>query len=157
MIVIMFLILSIIDSIFLENKNSYFIFVWIFIIISFLFGGFLNNYFRSIGTKEIDDIIFYIPKSRKFIYAKWFFYPSLLFPLYPLGQIINFSLHSTVIFNGPHFSSWIHFFEQRNIVQWVPLNMNFGVQAIQYDLLLITPAIWTIILFVFWLSVLRKK
>ncbi len=163
MVIISFLMFYVISLITKTQKKQY-MFVIVLIMFIFLFSGVFNNYFP--GTKYVigdDGVKYSIQGFEKFLYPKWFFIPSLLFPLYASGQIMNFTLHSTkiyqVLFNGwKQTTPFIKFFDYLNVIQWVPINSITGIDARNWDIVLIMPAIWTVslILMSLFISSIKK-
>ena len=137
----MFLILFVFKEI-LKNKKNIYIFVFILLIISFIFGASFNNYFRNLDPTHS------FLEFKEFVFPTWTFPVSLLFPLYAPGQIIYVTFRAIVTNNGERWESWIKFLTDTNILQWVPINSVTGINAINWDIVLIEPAIWTLILLV---------
>ena len=79
----MFLILYIFKT-FLKTRKSLYIFVFILLLISLIFGSSLNNYFHDNPKKGLYNLIF-----GEFLFPKQMFSVSLLFPIYAPGQIMS--------------------------------------------------------------------
>ena len=142
MFIIVYLLMSICDRL-SNNKKIIFIFMLVLTILSFVLGGTLNNYFHKIYHKQD----FYFLKFQSLLFPKDFFYPSLFFPLYAPGQLLNVTIHVTNTAadtsGGTPDKAWIHCV---NIIHWLPITDLTGINAINWDIVLITPIIWTLVL-----------
>ncbi len=155
--IISFLILYIFNS-FSKTQKTYYMFIIILMILVFLFGGMLNNYFLRLKRVKVDDY-YVFQEFKKFLYPEWFFIPSLLFPLYAPGQIMNFTFHFAKTHNGVQIMRYTDFLNHLNVIQWVPINSITGIDARNWDIVLIMPAIWTasLILMSLFISFVKKN
>ena len=155
-VTLVFFLSYIFNSLF-GDQRSYYIFIFIIIIFSFLFGGTLNNFFNDLTYESMENKWYVFQKFNRSLYPKWVFYPSLFFPLYAPGQIISFTVDFTRTHNGEQFVRWTHFLLNLNILQWTPINSITGINAINWDIILITSAIWTFVLIIVSIFVSHRK
>ena len=103
------------------------------VILAFLFGGTFNSYFAHMHYYYSKGTHYYYPWYNREIFPNWFFYPSLLFPLYAPGQMLgtNMSLIKEV---GGH-----PIIEHFKSIYWYPFDI-----AGKWDIILIMPIISTI-------------
>ena len=124
-------ILSYIFSHFLKTNKSYYMSIFILVILAFLFGGTFNNYFAHVLYYHSKGIKHFYPKYNRGIFPNWFFYPSLLFPLYSPGQMLGANMNLIKELGGQP----IYHFES---IYWYPFNV-----AGKWDIILIMPIIST--------------
>jgi len=121
--------------------------------ITLFFGGSFNSYYNNANYSRV------IPLFKKYLYPQWFFYPSLLFPLYAPGEIINMAFQYTELLNG-HRHKYFEIFEaQRNLIEFIPIFVSpeHKFDIINWDLVILTPIIYSFVLFVSSLLIVKIK
>ena len=137
--IIVYFLISICDKL-SNNKKVIFIFMLVLTILSFVLGGTLNNYFYK--TYYNSNPVFL--KFQALLFPKYLFHLSLFFPLYAPGQMLNTTIHQTLTtLDGIPLVWWINC---TSILHWQTINEITGINAINWDIVLITPIIWTLVL-----------
>ena len=88
-----------------------------------------------------------------------FFYPSLLFPLYAPGEIINMAFQYTLLVDGDRYKHFEIFEAQRNLIEFIPIFVapKYKFDIINWDLVILTPIIYSFVLFVSNLLIVKIK
>ena len=121
--------------------------------ITLFFGGSFNSYYNDATSSS------FIPLFQRFLYPQWFFYPSLLFPLYAPGEIINMAFQYTQLRNGHRPNNFEIFEAQRNLIEFIPIFVSpeHKFDIINWDLVILTPIIYSFVLFVSSLLIVKIK
>lgn len=117
---------------FITTTKNFYILILMIMVLCFLWGSTFNDYFAHIGNNGFKSY----PNFKAEIYPSEFYFVSLLFPFYPMGQIASVSADFTITSNGNQWGEYINF--SGNLISWTS-GHEF---AWKWNILLVLPAFW---------------